>query len=170
MVGQEGRNWSTAEKYFSFLFVQGRNFHQKISLIYVGHFLNIFLLNMIGQYLLSALPKSSTTEPFSFCIISNKHHCTENISTWSVESCALSPMKIKCIFLWLFYFPIFHIQFVVISIFTEALTGCIYTINTNNGELPIRKVSPTNSEVKTICHSHHSSCINTRFLLLIPGV
>ena len=59
MVGQEGRNWSTAEKYFSFLFVQGRNFHQKISLIYVGHFLNIFLLNMIGQYLLSALPKSS---------------------------------------------------------------------------------------------------------------
>ena len=59
MVGQEGRNWSTAEKYFSFLFVQGRNFYQKISLIYVGHFLNIFLLNMIGQYLLSALPKSS---------------------------------------------------------------------------------------------------------------
>ena len=59
MVGQEGRNWSTAEKYFSFLFVQGRNFHQKISLIYVGHFLNIFLLNMIVQYLLSQLPKSS---------------------------------------------------------------------------------------------------------------
>ena len=82
MVGQEGRNWSTAEKYFSFLFVQGRNFHQKISLIYVGHFLNIFLLNMIGQYLLSALPKSSGAwrpgtrkqERFSFLLHTSSFH------------------------------------------------------------------------------------------------
>ena len=84
MVGQEGRNWSTAEKYFSFLFVQGRNFHQKISLIYVGHFLNIFLLNMIGQYLLSALPKSSGAwRPDAGAILIPSSHIVIVISSFS---------------------------------------------------------------------------------------
>ena len=62
-----------------FLFVLHKNFHQKISEIYVGHFLNIFLLNMIAQYLLSQLPKSSVRYP-------TKHKPTDSLSATNPRS------------------------------------------------------------------------------------